>query len=150
MSHPDRHDVVVVGAGIIGLAIAWRAADAGLRVGLVDPDPGRGSTWAAAGMLAPVAEAHFGEEPLAALNVAAVRAWPGFAEQLEEASGQPVHFRSDGTLLVAADPSDQAATDRVLAFHRSTGLAVERLTARACRDAEPWCRATPPVVLATR
>ncbi|MGD0882803.1 MAG: glycine oxidase ThiO [Acidimicrobiales bacterium] len=137
MSHPERHDVVVVGAGIIGLAIAWRAAGAGLSVSLIDPEPGRGSTWAAAGMVAPVAEAHFGEEALASLNVAAVRAWPGFAEELEAASGQPVHFRADGTLLVAADPSDQVATDRVLAFHRATGLAAVRLTARACREAEP-------------
>jgi glycine oxidase len=137
MARPERPDVVVVGAGIIGLSIAWRAAGVGFRVTLVDPEPGRGSTWAAAGMLAPVAEAHFGEEALAALNVAAVRAWPGFAGQLESASGRPVHFRADGTLLVATDPSDQAATDRVLDFHHATGLAAVRLSARGCRDAEP-------------
>jgi glycine oxidase len=88
-------------------------------------------------MLAPVAEAHFGEEALAALNVAAVGAWPRFAAELEEASGMPVHLRTDGTLLVAAGPSDREATDRVLAFHRSTGLPAVRLGARACREAEP-------------
>ena len=129
--------MVVVGGGVIGLAIAWRAASAGLSVTVVDPAPGRGSTWAAAGMLAPVAEAQFGEESLAALNVAAVRAWPGFAAALEAASGQCVHFRPDGTLLVAGDPSDRAATDRGLAFHPAIGLAAERLGARACREAEP-------------
>jgi len=137
MTRTVRHDVVVVGGGIIGLAIAWRASTQGLHAAVVDPDPGRGATWAAAGMLAPVAEAHFGEEALAALNVAAVRAWPGFAADLESASGQPVHFRADGTLLVAGDPSDRAATDRVLAFHQAIGLSAERLGARACREAEP-------------
>lgn len=131
------YDVVVVGGGVIGLSGAWQAARAGLDVAVVDPDPGHGSTWAAAGMLAPVAEAHFGEESLAALNVDAVRAWPAFARLLEASSGLPVHFRPDGTLLVAGDPSDRAATDRVLAFHQAIGLAAERLGARACRDAEP-------------
>jgi glycine oxidase len=137
MAQSGRCDAVVVGGGVIGLSVAWRAAEAGLGVVVVDPSPGRGSTWAAAGMLAPVAEAHFGEEALAALNVAAVRAWPGFAARLEAASGQHVHFRADGTLLVAGDPSDRAATDRVLAFHQAIGLAAERLGARACRASEP-------------
>jgi len=137
MTPADHCDAVVVGGGIIGLSAAWEAASAGLEVVIVDPAPGRGSTWAAAGMLAPVAEAHFGEEALAALNVAAVRAWPGFAARLEAASGMAVHFRADGTLLVAGDPSDRAATDRVLVFHQAIGLAAERLGARACRQAEP-------------
>jgi glycine oxidase len=137
MGRSGCHDVVVVGGGIVGLAIAWRAAEAHLSVALVDPSPGRGSSWAAAGMLAPVAEAHFGEAALAALNLAAVRAWPEFAGHLEAASGMGVHFRADGTLLVAGDPSDRAATDRELDFHRAIGLAANRLGARACRDAEP-------------
>jgi len=88
-------------------------------------------------MLAPVAEAHFGEQALATLNLAAVAAWPGFAADLEAASARPVHFRADGTLLVAVDPSDRAATDRVLAFHHAIGLPAERLGGRACRAAEP-------------
>ena len=83
----DAHDVVVVGAGIVGLSIAWRAAATGRHVTLVDPDPGRGATWAAAGMLAPVAEAHFGEEALAALNLASAGRWPGFAAELEDGVG---------------------------------------------------------------
>jgi glycine oxidase len=132
-----RYDVVVVGGGIIGLAAAWECAEAGMAVAIVDPRPGRGSTWAAAGMLAPVGEAHFGEEALAALNVAAVRAWPGFATRLEAASDTPVHFRADGTLLVAVDPSDRTSTDRVLAFHQTIGLSATRFGARATRASEP-------------
>ncbi len=137
VTNGDRSDVVVVGGGIIGLAVAWRAASSGRSVAVVDPEPGRGATWAAAGMLAPVAEAHFGEEDLVRLNLTASRAWPAFARDLEAASDLPVHYRVDGTLAVAGGPSDRAATDRLLAFHRAMDLPAVRLGARACRAAEP-------------
>jgi glycine oxidase len=137
MTPGDRHDVLVIGAGIIGLAVAWRAAATGRTVAVVDPAPGHGATWAAAGMLAPVAEAHFGEGDLAVLNLAAAAAWPGFAADLEDATGRRVHFRDDGTLVVAGGPSDRAATDRVHAFHLAMGLPAARLGPRACREAEP-------------
>ena len=59
------HDVVVVGGGVIGLACAWRAAQRGLRVLVLERDtPGAGASGVAAGMLAPVTEADFGEEEL--------------------------------------------------------------------------------------
>jgi glycine oxidase len=127
----------VVGAGIIGLAVAWRSAQAGLSVLLVDPEPGRGASWAAGGMLAPVAEAAFGEEALTRLALEAARAWPGFAADLEVASGLPVHFTATGTLMVAADPSDRDALERVLTYHRALDLAAERLTVRQARHEEP-------------
>src|ERR1700676_4690792 len=105
---PDQvpPDVIVVGGGVIGLAVAWEAATAGMTVILIDPRPGRGAGWAAAGMLAPVGEAHFGEDPLTALNLASARAWPGFARALEEAAGIPIHYVAEGTLLIALDASD--------------------------------------------
>ncbi len=112
-------------------------ASYGPAVTVVDPAPGHGSTWAAAGMLAPVGEAHFGEEQLARLTVAAARAWPAFAAALEAASGLEVGYLASGTLLVAADPSDRAAVDRELAFRHSLDLAAERLGGGACREAEP-------------
>jgi glycine oxidase len=130
-------DAVVVGGGVIGLSIAWTAAASGMAVTVVDPAPGRGASWAAAGMLAPVGEAHFGEEALTALNVQASREWPGFARALEEASGQSVEYLAQGTLLVAVDPSDQASTDDVLGFHLEHGLTARRLSARECRLEEP-------------
>ena len=59
------YDAVVVGAGIVGLACAWRAVQRGLSVLCVDgATPGGGASGAAAGMLAPVTEADFGEEAL--------------------------------------------------------------------------------------
>jgi len=130
-------EVVVVGGGIIGLSIAWRAGSSGLAVTVIDPAPGHGATWAAAGMLAPVGEAHFGEERLARLDLAAARAWPAFAASLERASGMDIGYLPSGTLFVAVDPSDRAAVDRELAFRHSLDLAADRLAGTACRAAEP-------------
>jgi len=137
MDAPGTVDVVVVGGGVIGLSAAWRAAAGGASVAVLDPDPGRGSTWAAAGMLAPVGEAHFGEEPLARLNVAAARAWPAFAGRLEEASGVTVGYRAGGTVVAAHDTSDRAAVDDLLAFQLDLGLEARRLSAAECRGLEP-------------
>jgi glycine oxidase len=137
MAGPAPTDVVVVGGGVIGLSIAWRAAASGLMVTVVDPRPGRGASWAAAGMLAPAGEAHFGEEALTALNLAAADRWPRFARDLEASSGLPVDYRAEGTLLVAVDPSDRAATDDLLAYRRSLGLPARRLGGGACRSEEP-------------
>jgi glycine oxidase len=130
-------DLIVVGGGVIGLAVAWEAARAGLSACVVDPLPGRGASWAAAGMLGPVGEAHFGEEALIALNVMAARAWPAFAARLEEASGQEVGYLDTGTLMIAVDASDRLATDDALHFQLGLGLAARRLSGRQARDLEP-------------
>ena len=57
-------DVAVVGGGVIGLSAAWRLAGRGAEVVVIDPDPGGGASGVAAGMIAPVTEARWGEEPL--------------------------------------------------------------------------------------
>jgi glycine oxidase len=133
----SRRDVIVIGGGVIGLAIAWRAAEAELTVALVDDEPGKGASWAAAGMLAPVTEAHYGEEPLLALNLDSVRRYPSFVEELEAASGMSVGYRPSGTLVVAADDDDTAAIDELFRFQRELGLPVQRLRRRECRRLEP-------------
>ena len=79
-------DVIVVGGGVIGTAIAWRAARAGLAVTLIDPggdDPGTDdkASLVAAGMLGPVSESVFGEQDLLALNLHAVDRFPGFKDR---------------------------------------------------------------------
>lgn len=130
-------DAVVAGGGVIGLSIAWRAATAGLAVAVVDPQPGHGATWAAAGMLGPVGEAHFGEEALARANLAAARQWPAFALDLETASGHPVGYVTSGTVLVALDPSDRRVVDDVLEYQLALGLTPRRLSSRECRTLEP-------------
>jgi glycine oxidase len=129
--------VAVVGGGAIGLAVAWRSARAGLAVTVVDAAPGRGASWAAAGMLAPVTEAHYGEEALLGLNLAALARWPSFAAELAEAAGVDPGYRETGTLTVARDADDNAALDDLYAYQRELGLEVERLRGRECRALEP-------------
>jgi len=137
MTHRPSPDAVVVGGGVIGLGIAWRAALAGMAVTVVDEAPGRGASWAAAGMLAPVTEVHYGERPLLALNLAAAARWPTFAAEVEEASGLPVGYRPGGTLAVARDADDNAALEDLYQFQLRCGLEVERLRSRECRQLEP-------------
>ena len=131
-------DVVVAGGGVIGTAIAWRAALAGLDVVLVDPDAGDAASGVAAGMLAPVSEALFGEGALLALNLLAVQRFPSFAAELEDVTGHDVGLRREGTLAIAYDPGDLVALMRLTAFRRSAGLDAEELDSRACRRLEPF------------
>ena len=136
-SAPIGPDVVIAGAGVMGMSVAWLAAERGMKVTLCDPEPGRGATWAAAGMLAPVTEAHIGEEDLVRLNLASAARWPSFAAALEKASGSAVGYEQCGTIVVAVDASDLDVIDRILSFHRVLGLTSAKLTARECRNLVP-------------
>jgi len=129
--------VVIVGGGVIGLSIAWRAAEAGFRVTVCDPDPGRGASWVAAGMLAPVTEAAVVEAALTSLGLVSARMWPTFAAEVEAASGIDPCLRSDGTLVVAFDSDDRRALEELLAVHRALGLSSEWLSPGECRRLEP-------------
>ena len=133
----ERADVVVVGAGVIGLVSAWRLAQRGASVVVVDPAPGSGATGVAAGMLAPVTEARLGEEPLLRLNLASWARWPAFADEVEAASGRSIGYRADGTLMVALDADDRALLDDLAARHRVMGLEVEQMRGREARRLEP-------------
>ena len=126
---------------MIGSAIAWRAAEAGLEVTLVDTDPlpaqPRSASWAAAGMLTPVSEAHYGEEALLELNLASAAMYPEFIAELQAATGADVGYRRCGTVVVARDPDDNAALDDLFSFHQRLGLSVRRLRAKELRGVEP-------------
>jgi glycine oxidase len=131
-------DVAVIGGGVIGLAIAWRAALRGLTVTLLDPAPGSGASHHAAGMLAPVTEVHYGEEDLLRLNLESAKRYPSFVAELEEFSGTSVAYRTSGTLAVAFDDDDKAALDDLHTYQSSLGLISTPLTARECRQLEPF------------
>ncbi|HUZ20201.1 MAG TPA: glycine oxidase ThiO [Acidimicrobiales bacterium] len=133
----ERFDVAIIGSGVIGLATAWRLAAGGRSVALVDPHPGRGASYAAAGMLAPVGEAAYGEEPLIELNVRAADGWAAYARELEAASGQDVGFEESGTLLVGYDASDRARLQDIYEFQRGLGLPARWCSASECRRLEP-------------
>jgi glycine oxidase len=128
--------VVVVGGGVIGLASAWRLAQRGLSVTVVDPAPGTGASAVAAGMLAPVTEARLGEDALLALNLASWSRWPALADELA-AAGEDVGYRADGTLVAALDADDRAALDDLVARQRSLGLEITPLRGREARKLEP-------------
>jgi glycine oxidase len=129
--------VVVIGGGVIGLAVAWRAALGGLSVSVVDPRPGKGASWSAAGMLAPVTEVEHGESALLSLNLASAERYPSFVAEVEEASGQTVGYRACGTLAVAFDNDDKMALDELHRFQQRLGLSSDELTGRQCRQLEP-------------
>ena len=130
-------DVVVAGGGLIGLGVAWRCAQRGLSVTLVDAAPGGGASYAAAGMLAPVTEAAYGEGRLLELCRASLARFPGFVAEVERVSGIKVGLRTVGTIVVGFDADDMAALDELHAFQRELGLAAERVTAREARRCEP-------------
>ena len=131
-------DVIVVGGGAIGLTVGWRAAQQGLRVAVLERgEPGHGTSWVAAGMLAPVAEARFVEQPLLELGLAAVRGYPQFVEELHAASDTDPGYLPCSTLLVARDRDEAESLERELQLRRGLGLAVERLRPSQARGLEP-------------
>jgi glycine oxidase len=137
-ANAKSYDVVVVGAGAIGLAVGWRAAQRGLHTLVLERErPGLGATWAAAGMLAPVNEATFGEQSILALNLESARRYPAFVAELEETAGISTGYRPCGTLAVALDRDQVEALERLHAFQLSIGLEAEWLRGRECRRLEP-------------
>jgi len=130
-------DVVVAGGGLIGLAVAWCAARRGLTITVVDEDPMAGASYAAAGMLAPVTEAAYGEERLLGLCRASLDRFGDFVAAVAAAGGVDVALRTGGTLAVGFDADDMAALDELHAFQRELGLAAHRLTPSQARRHEP-------------
>ncbi len=131
---PPKPDVIIVGGGIIGLSTAWRLHQEGAEVVVLDPAPGTGATHAAAGMLAPIHEAYWGESHILRLNLAASQAWPAYADEL---GVDAVDYRRNGTLMAAYDADDKAVLDNLGDLHEQEGLLVERLRSRECRSREP-------------
>ena len=130
-------EVLIIGGGAIGLTAAFELVQRGRTVRIIDPSPGRGALWVAAGMLAPASEAHFGEEGLVRLLVAAAREWERFAPALEAASGHRLGYRRTGTLQVAVDAGDRADLARMVALQRSLGLEADDLDRASLHSLEP-------------
>ena len=134
----DGYDVAIVGGGIVGLAVAWRARDRGLSVLLLERgELGAGTSRVAAGMLAPVAETDAGERALLELGLQSARGWADFAAQLAEVSGLDVGYRPCGTLMLARDRDEAEALERERDLRERFGLNVEALLPSAARRLEP-------------
>jgi glycine oxidase len=131
-------DAVVVGGGVIGLSCAWRLAQRGARVAVLERgEPGCGATRVAAGMLAPVGELTFGEPELLELTLAAARLYPEFIAELEAMTGEVTGYERLGALHVALDRDEAAQLRRVHDLQRSLELEAEWLPPRRCRELEP-------------
>ncbi len=123
--------VRVLGAGIVGLSVADELLRRGHDVTVVDPTPGRGASYAAAGMLGPSAEVWHGEEDLLRLGLESLALWPSYAERL----GVPL--RTTGTVLVGRDAGDLQHVERQVALVAGHGRPAELLGRRAVREREP-------------
>jgi glycine oxidase len=130
--------IAIIGAGVVGLGIAWRL---GGRASVAVFDRGKagaGASHAAAGMLAACCEAEPGEEALVALGRESHARWPGFAEELAQTSGVDVELRTEGTLVVALTADDQGELVHRLEFQRrKLDLPLQWLSAAATRAKEP-------------
>jgi glycine oxidase len=130
-------DVLIVGGGVIGCAIARRAARDGLSVVVLERGtPGMEASWAAAGMLSPLAEAD-GPGPFLDLLLAAREMFPAHTAALREETGADVAYADAGTLVVALREADEAELRERWTWQSAAGLPVERMTADEAREAEP-------------
>jgi len=134
----DSFDAVFVGGGVIGLASAWRAAQAGAKVAVLErAEPPAGATNVAAGMLAPVGELTFGERGLLEMTLASGAMWTDFAAEVEAAGGEGTGYEQCGALHVALDRDEAGELRREHDLQREHGLEAEWLTPRQCRALEP-------------
>jgi glycine oxidase len=130
--------VAIIGGGVIGLSIGWRLAAARCAVDVYERgEAGRGASWAAAGMLAAGVESEPGEEALLPLTRASQDLWPGFARELEAASGIEVGYRDEGTLVVALTRDDSERLRFTFDLQRRMGLAIEWLAGAETLRREP-------------
>jgi glycine oxidase len=138
---PAAVDVAVVGAGVIGLSIAWRLALRGLAVAIFErATVGAGASLAATGMLAAAAEHEPGCHDLLALALESQRQWPQFRAQLEAQSGHDIDFRESGTLVVALGRDEVERLRFRHDLHKRRSLPTRWLGGSEVRAMEPGLR----------
>ncbi|HEY3773112.1 MAG TPA: glycine oxidase ThiO [Solirubrobacteraceae bacterium] len=132
-------DLVVIGGGVVGLSVAWRACVRGMRAVVLEAgEVAHGASHHAAGMIAPVAEVAPGEEPLLELGLRSAGLYPGFIAALrEDAGGAEVGYTRCGTLMVARGADEAEALERERMLREQRGLTVERLAPSEARRREP-------------
>ena len=138
---PAATDVAVVGAGVIGLVVAWRLALRGLSVAVFErATAGAGASLAATGMLAAAAEHEPGCHDLLELALESQRQWPEFRAQLEAQSGHDIDFRECGTLVVAMSRDEVERLRFRHDLHKRSGLPTKYLAGSQVRQLEPALR----------
>ena len=131
-------DVVVIGAGLIGLAIAFELAERGATVRVYDRgEPGRAASWAGAGMLAPYTE-RVRDEALLEFCASSLREYPAFVERVRAASGIDPHLRLNGVVHAAFNDADLERLQRHAQALAARSVATEMLDRSSLLSAEPW------------
>lgn len=128
---------IVIGGGLVGLATCFELVGRGMEVTLVDPDPASGATHHAGGMLAPVAEVQYRQEPLFPLMLRSAALYPDLVARVSTDTALPTGYRTEGTLVVAADRADAEHLSDLSAYQEFHGMTAERLTVREARKLEP-------------
>jgi glycine oxidase len=131
-------DVVIIGGGVIGLTIARALVHRGAGdICLIERDgPGREASFAAAGMLAPQAEAN-SQDDFFRLACRSRDLYPDFAAELREETGIDVELDTTGTLYLALTHHDVAEIEKRYEWQTAAGLAVEKLTPSQAQQLEP-------------
>lgn len=140
-AQPPSTDIAIIGAGVIGLSIAWRLSAAGFKVAVFERDEaGSGASLAATGMLAAETELEPGGIDLLALSLESQRLWPRFRAELESESGIDIDYRDEGTLDIALGRDE---VERLRLRHdrqMRAGLATQWLDGASARAREPALR----------
>lgn len=130
-------DVIIVGGGVIGCSIAWRLAQAGLKVTVFERGRvGCEASRAAAGMLSPQGESQTAG-PFFDLCLRSRAMYRSFAEELNDASGIDVEYKDEGTLFVVLQGEDDEEKTRWAAWQLEAGLPLEHVSADEIRKIEP-------------
>src|SRR6266403_2958426 len=131
-------EIIIVGGGVIGLSVARALAIRGIHNVLLleRGNFGREASFAAAGMLAPQAEADQ-QDPFFNLASRSRDAYAAFACSLLEETGIDIELDTTGTLYLAFTPDDLEEIEERYDWQQRAGLAVERLTAMEARSLEP-------------
>ncbi len=140
-SSRSRPRVAIIGSGVIGLSCAWFLARDGARVTMFDAgEPGRGASWAAAGMIAPAFETAIARDvhpDLLELCIASAKLWPIFAADLEAATGRPVGYVPGPSLAVSADAESADKLELLATTLGQTDLSFRALSTARAREIEP-------------
>jgi len=138
MDNPHDKRVAVIGGGVIGLGIGWQLAKAGCRVTVFERDQaGEGASWASAGMLSPLTEAHLAESELVKLGLASAELYPAWVDELEDDSGMAIDYTTEGALKIALDRDDAREIEHLFETQGRLGLEVEWLRGAEAREREP-------------